>query len=82
MLQEQYGGNCVSLVREQYSEKKEELMKWADQWQQRSRLKSMKEKTRCGQHRARQPTLRSETRITDGPGGYVTRLTVQYIQRL
>jgi uncharacterized protein YjbJ (UPF0337 family) len=46
MLQERYGGNCVSLVREQYSEKKEELMKWADQWQQRSRMKSMKEKTR------------------------------------
>ena len=46
VLQEQYGGNCVSLVREQYSEKKEELMKWADQRQQRSQLKSMKEKTR------------------------------------
>ena len=31
MLQERYGGNCVSLVREQYGEKTEELIKWADQ---------------------------------------------------
>ena len=36
VLQEQYGGNCVSLVREQYGERKEELMKRADQWHQRS----------------------------------------------
>ena len=36
MLQERYGDNCVSLVRERYGEKKEELMKWADQWRQRS----------------------------------------------
>ena len=49
MLQEQYGGNCVSLVREQYGEKKEELMKWADQWQQRSQLEATKEKTRRGE---------------------------------
>lgn len=46
MLQERHGGNCVSLVRERYGEKKEELMKWAAQWKQRSRLNSMKEKTR------------------------------------
>jgi uncharacterized protein YjbJ (UPF0337 family) len=45
MLQERYGGNCVSLVREQYGEKKEELMKWADQWQQRSQSGATKEKT-------------------------------------
>ena len=34
-LQERYGDNCVSLVRERYGEKKEELMKWADHWHQR-----------------------------------------------
>jgi uncharacterized protein YjbJ (UPF0337 family) len=31
MLQERYGGNCISLVRERYGENTEELMKWADQ---------------------------------------------------
>jgi uncharacterized protein YjbJ (UPF0337 family) len=46
MLQERYGGNCVSLVRERYGEKKEELMKWADQWQQRSQSEATKGKTR------------------------------------
>ena len=46
MLQERYGGNCVSLVRVRYGEKKEELMKWADQWQQRSQPEATKEKTR------------------------------------
>jgi uncharacterized protein YjbJ (UPF0337 family) len=46
MLQERYGGNCVSLVQERYGERKEELMKWADQWQQRSQLEATKEKTR------------------------------------
>ena len=46
MLQERYGGNCVSLVRERYGERKEELMEWADQWQQRSQSEATKEKTR------------------------------------
>jgi len=46
MLQERYGSNCVSLVREQYGEKKEELIKWADQWKQRSQPEATKEKTR------------------------------------
>lgn len=46
MLQERYGSNCASLVREQYGEKKEELIKWADQWQQRSQLEATSEKTR------------------------------------
>ncbi len=46
MLQERHGGNCVSLVREQYGEKKEELMKWADQWRQRSQPEATKGKTR------------------------------------
>jgi uncharacterized protein YjbJ (UPF0337 family) len=49
MLQERYGGNCVSLVREQYGEKKDELMKWADQWQQRSQPETTKEKMRRGE---------------------------------
>ena len=47
MLQERYGGNCVSLVREQYGEKKDELMRWADRWQERSQPEATKEKT-CG----------------------------------
>ncbi|MEO5864061.1 MAG: hypothetical protein ABIQ79_03350 [Nitrospiraceae bacterium] len=46
MLQERFGGNCVSLVRNRYGERKEELMTWADRRQQRSQPKSMKEKTR------------------------------------
>ena len=46
MLQERYGSNCVRLVRERYGERKEELMTWADQWQQRSQTEATKEKTR------------------------------------
>jgi hyperosmotically inducible protein len=49
MLQERYGGNCVSLVRERYGENKDELMKWADQWQQRTQPETAKEKTRRGE---------------------------------
>jgi uncharacterized protein YjbJ (UPF0337 family) len=45
MLQERYGGNCVSLVQEQFGEKKDELMRWADRWQQRSQPEAPKEKT-------------------------------------
>jgi uncharacterized protein YjbJ (UPF0337 family) len=45
MLQERYGGNCVSLVRERYGEKKDELMKLADRWQRRSQPEATKEKT-------------------------------------
>ena len=46
MLQERYGSNCVNLVREQYGEKKAELIKWAEQWQQRSPSEATKENTR------------------------------------
>jgi uncharacterized protein YjbJ (UPF0337 family) len=49
MLQERYGGNCAGLVREQYGNKKLELMKWADQWQQRSQLDTTKDKMRRGE---------------------------------
>jgi len=49
MLQERYGGSCVSLVQEQYGEKKDDLMKWANQWQQRSQSEATKEKTRRGE---------------------------------
>jgi uncharacterized protein YjbJ (UPF0337 family) len=49
MLQERYGGNCVSLVREQYGEKKVELMRWADRWQQRFQPEATKEKTCRGE---------------------------------
>jgi hypothetical protein len=46
MLQERYGGNCVSLVRERYGEKKNELIRWAVRWQQRSQPDATKETTR------------------------------------
>ena len=45
-LQERYGSNCVILVQARYGETKDELMKWADQWQQRSQPEATKEKTR------------------------------------
>jgi uncharacterized protein YjbJ (UPF0337 family) len=48
MLQERYGGNCATLAREQYGENKDELMKWADQWRQRSQPDAAKEKMRRG----------------------------------
>src|SRR5512141_273189 len=46
MLQERYGRNCAGLARERYNENKDELMKWADQWQQRSLPEAKTEKTR------------------------------------
>jgi uncharacterized protein YjbJ (UPF0337 family) len=49
LLQERYGGNCVSLVRERYGEKKDELMKWADERQQRSQPEGTNEMTRRGE---------------------------------
>ena len=45
MLQERFGGNCVSLVRKRCDEKNDELMKWADQGQQRSQSEATKEAT-------------------------------------
>ena len=48
MLQERYGGNCATLARERYGENKDELMKWADQWRQRSQPDAAKEKMRRG----------------------------------
>ncbi|MEO6306560.1 MAG: CsbD family protein [Nitrospiraceae bacterium] len=49
LLQQRYGGTCVSLVRERYGERKEELMKWAVQWQQRSLPVAAKDMTRRGE---------------------------------
>lgn len=49
VLQERYDGNCVSLVRERYGEKNDELMKWADRWQQRFQPVATEEKTRRGE---------------------------------
>jgi len=46
MLQERYGGNCISLVRERHSEKKNELISLAGRWQRRSQPEATKEKTR------------------------------------
>ena len=45
-LQERYGENCVTVVQEYYGEKKEELMKRADQWHQRSQPEATKGKMR------------------------------------
>ena len=49
MLQERYGENCASLARERYGENKDELMKWADQWRQRSQPDAANEKMRRGE---------------------------------
>jgi hypothetical protein len=46
MLQERYGDNCVRLVRERYSEEKDELIRWAGQWQRRSQPEVAKENMR------------------------------------
>ncbi len=45
-LQERYGENCLTVVQEYYCEKKEELMKRADQWYQRSQPEATKGKMR------------------------------------
>jgi len=49
MLRERYSGNCISLVRERYGENTEKLMKWADQWQQRSQPQVATGETRRGE---------------------------------
>lgn len=41
MLQERYGSHCVSLVRERYGKKKDELIRWAGPWQQRAAPKAV-----------------------------------------
>jgi hyperosmotically inducible protein len=48
-LQERYGSHSVSLVRERYGKNKDELMKWADQWQQRAQSEAAKDMTRGGE---------------------------------
>jgi uncharacterized protein YjbJ (UPF0337 family) len=45
-LQQRYGENCVTVVQEYYGEKKEELMKRAAQWHQRSQQEATKGKMR------------------------------------
>jgi uncharacterized protein YjbJ (UPF0337 family) len=49
MVQERYGRNCASLVRERYGEHKDELMRWADPWQQRAQPKATRDMTRRGE---------------------------------
>jgi hyperosmotically inducible protein len=49
LLQERYGRNCATMVRERYDRNKDELMKWAGQWRQRSLPDAKKEKTRRGE---------------------------------
>ena len=48
MLQERYGGNCVSLVRERHSEKKNELISLAGRWQQRSQPEARRKRRADG----------------------------------
>jgi uncharacterized protein YjbJ (UPF0337 family) len=45
-LQDRYGENCVTVVQEYYGEQKEELMKRADLWYQRSQPEATKGKMR------------------------------------
>lgn len=47
MLQERYGANCVSLVRERYGEKKNELISWAGQWQQQAEVPGITTSTKA-----------------------------------
>jgi uncharacterized protein YjbJ (UPF0337 family) len=49
MLQERYGRNCASLVQERYGENKDELLKWADQWQQRAQPEAAMDMMRRGE---------------------------------
>jgi len=49
MLQERYGDHCASLARERYGESKDELMKWADQWRQRTQPEATMDITRKGE---------------------------------
>ena len=49
MVQERYGRDCASLARERYGENKDELMKWADQWQQRAQPEVTMDMTRRGE---------------------------------
>jgi uncharacterized protein YjbJ (UPF0337 family) len=37
MLQVRYGAKYVSLVRERYAEKKNDLIRWAEQWDQQEK---------------------------------------------
>jgi uncharacterized protein YjbJ (UPF0337 family) len=37
MLQVRYGAKYVSLVRERYAENKSDLIRWAEQWDQREK---------------------------------------------
>ena len=37
MLQVRYGAKYVSLVRERYAEKKKDLIRWAEQWDQQEK---------------------------------------------
>ena len=49
MVQERYGRHRASLVRERYGENKDELMKWADRWQQRAQPEATMDMTRRGE---------------------------------
>ena len=39
MLQIRYGAKYVRLVRERYAEKKNDLVRWAEQWDQQEKLR-------------------------------------------
>jgi len=39
MLQVRYGAKYVRLVRERYAEKKNDLIRWAEQWDQQEKLR-------------------------------------------
>ena len=50
MLQERYGGRCAGMVRERYGENRNELLRWASQWQQRLQPETMKNMMRWRHH--------------------------------
>jgi uncharacterized protein YjbJ (UPF0337 family) len=75
------GGNYekfIGKVQERYGEKKDELMKWADQWQQRSQPEPRR-KRRAATVPGKSVNVEIRKENSGRSGGYVTRLAVQYI---
>ena len=69
---------CIGKVQERYGEKKDELMKWADQWQQRSQPEPRR-KRRAATVPGKSVNVEIRKENSGRSGGYVTRLAVQYI---
>jgi uncharacterized protein YjbJ (UPF0337 family) len=75
------GGNCekfIGKVQERYGQKKDELMKWADKWQQLFQLEPQR-KRRAAAVPCKSVNAEIRKENSGRSGGYVPRLTVQYI---